>query len=71
MPTALLRAPRRLPRSRSTAFSGSPLSGTFAVRDGHLAIVCNAREQTLGLLAALGPAWRAARIPPAEATRSV
>ncbi|HEU0153635.1 MAG TPA: FtsX-like permease family protein [Arenimonas sp.] len=26
---------------------------------------------TLGLLAALGPAWRAARIPPAEATRSV
>ena len=25
----------------------------------------------LGLLAALGPAWRAARIPPAEATRSV
>ncbi|MDT4860476.1 CoA-transferase family III [compost metagenome] len=43
----------KVPRSRSTAFSGSPLSGTFAVRDGHLAIVCNAQDQALGLMAAL------------------
>lgn len=44
---------RSSPRTRSTAFSGSPLSGTFAVGGGHLAIVCNAREQTTGLMAAL------------------
>jgi crotonobetainyl-CoA:carnitine CoA-transferase CaiB-like acyl-CoA transferase len=42
-----------LPRSASTAFSGSPLSGTFEVADGHLAIVCNAADQAAGLMAAL------------------
>lgn len=41
------------PRSASTAFSGSPLSGTFQVEDGWLAIVCNTLEQGHGLLAAL------------------
>lgn len=44
---------RPVPRSTSTAFSGSPLSGTFAVTDGHLAIVCNAPDQAVGLMAAL------------------
>lgn len=44
---------RKAPRSRSTAFSGSPLSGTFPVSGGHLAIVCNARDQNDGLMATL------------------
>jgi len=43
----------KAPRSRSTAFSGSPLSGTFPVSDGHLAIVCNTRDQGDALMAAL------------------
>ncbi|MET3372650.1 crotonobetainyl-CoA:carnitine CoA-transferase CaiB-like acyl-CoA transferase [Variovorax boronicumulans] len=42
-----------MPRSASTAFSGSPLSGTFEVADGQLAIVCNAADQARGLLNAL------------------
>jgi crotonobetainyl-CoA:carnitine CoA-transferase CaiB-like acyl-CoA transferase len=42
-----------IPRSASTAFSGSPLSGTFEVLDGHLAIVCNAADQAVALMAAL------------------
>ena len=41
------------PRTASTAFSGSPLSGTFAAADGHLALVCNAADQAAGLLRAL------------------
>ncbi|MDE2396043.1 MAG: CoA transferase [Burkholderiales bacterium] len=41
------------PRSKSTAFSGSPMSGTFEVADGHLAIVCNAANQVTGLIQAL------------------
>ena len=41
------------PRTASTAFSGSPLSGTFAVADGHLALVCNAADQATGLMQAL------------------
>jgi crotonobetainyl-CoA:carnitine CoA-transferase CaiB-like acyl-CoA transferase len=44
---------RDVPRSASTAFSGNPLSGTFALSDGHLAIVCNAPDQAKGLLQAL------------------
>lgn len=40
-------------RSASTAFSGNPMSGTFEVADGWLAIVCNAPEQTQGLIVAL------------------
>jgi len=43
----------QMPRSASTAFSGNPLSGTFAVADGHLAIVCNAANQVTALMAAL------------------
>lgn len=42
-----------LERTASTAFSGSPLSGTFATRDGHLALVCNAPDQVQGLHQAL------------------
>lgn len=42
-----------MPRSASTAFSGSPLSGTFEATDGQLAIVCNAANQAVGLLNAL------------------
>ncbi|UUZ62164.1 CoA transferase [Polaromonas sp. P1-6] len=41
------------PRSASTAFSGSPVSGTFQVADGWLAIVCNAKVQTEGLFSGL------------------
>ncbi|MCK9512536.1 MAG: CoA transferase [Pigmentiphaga sp.] len=46
-------------RSRSTAFSGNPLSGTFATRDGFIAIVCNTRKQSGNFLRAL----RAAGLP--------
>ncbi|WP_200844043.1 CaiB/BaiF CoA-transferase family protein [Pantoea sp. 18069] len=42
-----------VPRSASTAFSGNPLSGTFATAEGQLAIVCNSVEQSKALLAAL------------------
>jgi crotonobetainyl-CoA:carnitine CoA-transferase CaiB-like acyl-CoA transferase len=48
-----------VPRSASTAFSGSPLSGTFPVADGHLALVCNAPDQSAGLLRALADAGTA------------
>jgi len=41
------------PRSASTAFSGSPMSGTFEAADGHLAVVCNAVNQAEGLMRAL------------------
>lgn len=47
---------RKSQRSRSTAFSGSPLSGTFAAGNGHLAIVCNAPAQVTGLWLALAEA---------------
>lgn len=43
-------------RSASTAFSGSALSGTFAASDGHLALVCNAPDQAVGLQRALAEA---------------
>ncbi|MBS0452500.1 MAG: CoA transferase [Proteobacteria bacterium] len=42
-----------LPRSRSTAFSGNPLPGTFPTGKGYLAIVCNAPDQGEALLRAL------------------
>ncbi|MBS0454269.1 MAG: CoA transferase [Proteobacteria bacterium] len=45
-----------LPRSRSTAFSGNPLSGTFPTSDGYLAIVCNAPNQGEALVQALAQA---------------
>lgn len=41
------------PRSAATAFSGNPLSGTFAASDGYLAIVCNATNQGDALIQAL------------------
>ena len=41
------------PRSTATAFSGNPLSGTFAASDGYLAIVCNASNQGEALVQAL------------------
>jgi crotonobetainyl-CoA:carnitine CoA-transferase CaiB-like acyl-CoA transferase len=41
------------PRSASTAFSGSPLSGSFDAADGVLAVVCNAVDQAQGLMRAL------------------
>jgi crotonobetainyl-CoA:carnitine CoA-transferase CaiB-like acyl-CoA transferase len=44
------------PRTASTAFSGSALSGTFAASDGHLALVCNAPDQAVGLQQALAEA---------------
>lgn len=44
------------PRSASTAFSGSALSGTFACAEGHLALVCNQPEQGVALLQALAEA---------------
>lgn len=52
------------PRSRSTAFSGNPLSGTFPAGEGYLAIVCNAANQGEALLRALAQAAAA----PEEAT---
>jgi crotonobetainyl-CoA:carnitine CoA-transferase CaiB-like acyl-CoA transferase len=60
------------PRSASTAFSGSPLSGTFEAADGHLAVVCNAADQAAGLLRALqeagaGPAALEALLAAAKA----
>ena len=39
--------------SRATAFSGNPLSGTFATADGFLAIVCNSDAQSSAFLAAM------------------
>lgn len=41
------------PRNASTAFSGSPLSGTFEAKNGFLAVVCNTVDQAQGLLRAL------------------
>lgn len=41
------------PRSSATAFSGNPLSGTFATGDGYIAIVCNAANQGESLVQAL------------------
>lgn len=40
-------------RSAATAFSGNPLSGTFATNNGYLAIVCNAPNQGAALVQAL------------------
>jgi crotonobetainyl-CoA:carnitine CoA-transferase CaiB-like acyl-CoA transferase len=39
--------------SRATAFSGNPLSGTFATAEGHLAVVCNSDAQSAGFLRAM------------------
>ena len=39
--------------SRATAFSGNPLSGTFATASGYLAIVCNSAAQSAAFLRAL------------------
>lgn len=47
---------RERPKSSSTAFSGSPLSGTFQVADGFIALVCNAKNQTTALAAMLADA---------------
>lgn len=47
------------PRSASTAFSGSALSGTFACAQGHLAVVCNQAEQGVALVQALAAAGAA------------
>jgi CoA:oxalate CoA-transferase len=41
------------PKSRSTAFSGSALSGTFQTANGHLALVCNNQAQADALAQAL------------------
>lgn len=47
---------RERPRSSSTAFSGSPLSGTFQGADGFIALVCNAKDQAIALAAMLADA---------------
>lgn len=47
---------RERPKSSSTAFSGSPLSGTFQVADGFIALVCNAKDQASALSAMLADA---------------
>jgi len=39
--------------SRATAFSGNPLSGTFAAASGFLAIVCNSEAQSAAFLHAM------------------
>ena len=39
--------------SRATAFSGNPLSGTFATAQGFLAIVCNSAAQSAAFLRAM------------------
>lgn len=39
--------------TRATAFSGNPLSGTFATAGGHLAIVCNSAAQSAAFLRAM------------------
>lgn len=39
--------------SRATAFSGNPLSGTFATSEGFLAIVCNSESQSAAFLRAM------------------
>lgn len=39
--------------TRSTAFSGNPLSGTFATAKGYLAIVCNSEAQSNAFLRAM------------------
>ncbi len=44
---------RERPRTRSTAYSGSPLSGTFETAAGMLALVCNSEAQARALPAAL------------------
>lgn len=48
--------------SRATAFSGNPLSGTFAAASGFLAIVCNSEAQSAAFLRAM----RAAGVADAE-----
>lgn len=55
------------PRSRATAFSGNPLSGTFASADGYVAIVCNTARQDQALLGALANADLAGYEPQALA----
>ncbi len=56
---------RERERSRSTAFSGSPLSGTFETAAGWLALVCNSDAQARALPGAL----REAGVPEALAAR--
>jgi crotonobetainyl-CoA:carnitine CoA-transferase CaiB-like acyl-CoA transferase len=48
--------------TRATAFSGNPLSGTFATARGFLAIVCNSEAQSAAFLRAM----RAAGVEAAE-----
>ena len=51
--------------SRATAFSGNPLSGTFATDGGFLAIVCNSDAQSAAFLRAM----RAAGVEEASVSR--
>ena len=51
--------------SRATAFSGNPLSGSFAAASGFLAIVCNSDAQSVAFLRAM----RAAGVDEAEVSR--
>lgn len=44
---------RERPSTAATAFSGNPLSGTFAASDGYIAIVCNTDAQSAAMLAAM------------------
>jgi len=47
--------------SRATAFSGNPLSGTFATASGHIAVVCNSEAQSAVFLKAMLAAGANAR----------
>jgi crotonobetainyl-CoA:carnitine CoA-transferase CaiB-like acyl-CoA transferase len=44
---------KEVPRSASTAYSGSALSGTFETRQGYIALVCNSAAQAKQLVHAL------------------
>jgi crotonobetainyl-CoA:carnitine CoA-transferase CaiB-like acyl-CoA transferase len=44
---------RERPRSSSTAYSGSPLSGTFETQEGFVALVCNNNKQSAALISLL------------------
>jgi crotonobetainyl-CoA:carnitine CoA-transferase CaiB-like acyl-CoA transferase len=44
---------KEVPRSASTAYSGSALSGTFETRQGYIALVCNNLAQSHRLMQAL------------------
>lgn len=55
--------------SRATAFSGNPLSGTFATAQGFVAIVCNSDAQSASFLEAMQAAGVPAREVAALAER--